>query len=178
MKIRFTSDALKACARLEPIAPAPPVTRTVLPRKASEGSPMSNCHPVFAPHPVHGPSDANLGRDLRVVLQIPDRFGTVNRLRLRSEGLCVLVNNQGVVAAHGFQDEVRVGLDVPLPFGAASNVVDLPGDEVVHDVREGLTGVLNVVDDALVSLVNYVRLVVQSVVDEFGDEATVRRVVL
>src|SRR5436309_12806780 len=73
-KMRFTSNSDKAIARLEPMAPAPPVTRTVLRRKASEGSSISNRRPVLAPHPVDGPSNPLLGRDLRDVLQIPDCF--------------------------------------------------------------------------------------------------------
>src|SRR5437667_1609038 len=99
-KIRFTSNSDKASARLEPMAPAPPVTRTVLRRKASEGSSISNRHPVLAPHPVDSPSNPLLGRDLRVVLQVPDRFGTVDRLRPGGKGLSVLVCDQGVVATH------------------------------------------------------------------------------
>src|SRR5436309_8571152 len=92
-KIRFTSNSDKASARLEPMAPAPPVTRMVLRRKASEGSSISNHHPVMAPHPLHSPSNPLLRRDLRVVLQIPDRFGTVYRLRLRGERFSILVGH-------------------------------------------------------------------------------------
>src|SRR5213592_1950493 len=105
-KIRFTSNSDKASARLEPMAPAPPVTRTVLRRKASEGSSISNRRPILAPHPVDGPSNSFLGRDLRVVFQVPDRFRTVHRLRLRSERLCFLVCDQGVVATDILQDKV------------------------------------------------------------------------
>src|SRR2546428_6866815 len=104
-KIRFTSNFVKAWARLEPMAPAPPVTRMLLRRKASEGSSTSNRHPVLAPHPFHRPSNPLLRRDFRVVLQVPDRFGTVHRLRFRGERLSILVGDQGVVAAHGLQDE-------------------------------------------------------------------------
>src|SRR5438093_13070498 len=99
-KMRFTSNSDKASARLEPMAPAPPVTRTVLRRNASEGSSISNRHFVLAPHPLHGPSNPLLGRNLRVVLQVPDRFRTVHRLRPGRKGLRVFVCDQGVVATH------------------------------------------------------------------------------
>jgi len=84
------------------------------------------------------------------VLQITDRLGTIHGFRLCSKGLRVLVRDEGIVAADDLQDEVRVGFDVSLPFRPARNVVDLTGDEVVDDVREGATGVLDVIDDALV----------------------------
>src|SRR2546428_9977392 len=176
--IRFTSKAASEFTRFVPIEPAPPVTSTVLWWKASEMSSMSLRRTVLALHPLDGSWDAFLGGNLWVMLQIPDRLRAVHRFGLRGEGLRVLVGDKGIVVAHNLQDEIRVGFDVPLPFWPARNVVDLARDEVVHDVREGSTGIIDVVDDALVTFVDHVGLVVQSVVDEFRDEAAVWRVVL
>src|SRR5213594_966520 len=176
--IRFTSKVAREFTRFVPIEPAPPVTNTVLRRKVSERSSMLLRRTILALHPLDGSWDAFLGGNLWVMLQIPDRLRAVHRFGLRGEGLRVLVGDKGIVVAHNLQDEVRVGFDVPLPFWPARNVVDLARDEVVHDVRESPAGVLDVVDDALVPSVDYVGLVVQSVVDEFRNEAAIRRVVL
>src|SRR2546425_1841778 len=121
--IRFTSKAAREFTRFVPIEPAPPVTNTVLRWKVSERSSMLLRRTVLALHPLDGSWDAFLGGNLWIVLQIPDRLRAVHRFGLRGEGLRVLVGDKGVVAAHGFQDEVRVGLDVPLPFRATRNVV-------------------------------------------------------
>src|SRR5438132_13317016 len=58
------------------------------------------------------------------------------------------------------------------------DVVDFPGHEVVYYVCKSLTGVLDVVDDALVASVYYVGFLVQGMVDEFRDETAVGSVVL
>src|SRR3989442_10244623 len=176
--IRFTSKVAREFTKFVPIEPAPPVTNTVLRRKVSERSSMLLRRTILALHPLDGSWDAFLGGNLWVMLQIPDRPRAVHRFGLRGEGLSVLVGDKGIVVALNLQDEIRVGLDVPLPFRATRDVVDLAGDEVVDDVREGSTGVLNVVDDSLVPPVDYVWLVVQSMVDEFRNEAAVRCVML
>src|SRR6266540_140343 len=113
--MRFTSKVVRAFTKFVPMEPAPPVTSTVLPWKASERSSMLLRRAVSAPHPLHGLSDAFLRGNPGVVLQIPDRFRAVHRFGLRGEGLRVLVGDEGIVAARDLQDEVRVGLDVPLP---------------------------------------------------------------
>src|SRR2546428_1259142 len=148
--IRFTSKVAREFTRFVPIEPAPPVTSTVLRRKVSERSSMLLRRTVSALHPLDGSWDAFLGGNPWVVLQIPDRLRAVHRFGLRGEGLRVPVGDEGIVVAHDLQDEVRVGLDVPLPFWAARNVVDLTRDEVVHDVRESPAGVVYIVDDTLV----------------------------
>src|SRR2546422_9670136 len=176
--IRFMSKVAMEFTRFVPIEPAPPVTSTVLRWKASERSSMLLRHTVLALHPLDGSWDAFLGRNPWVVLQIPDRLRAVHRFGLRGEGLRVLVGDEGIVVAHDLQDEVRVGLDVPLPFWPASNVVDLTRDEVVHDVSESPAGVLDVVDDAFVALVNDVGLAEESVIDELRNETTVGCVAL
>src|SRR3989454_1905760 len=176
--IRFTSNAASEFPRFVPIEPAPPVTSTVLWWKASEMSSMSLRRTVLALHPLDGSWDAFLGGDSWVVLQIPDRLRAVHRFGLRGEGLRVLVGDEGIVVAHDLQDEVRVGFDVSLPFWPARNVVYLTRNEVVHDVSESPGGVLDVVDDALVALVNDVGLVVESVIDKLRNETAVGSVVL
>src|SRR5437016_63901 len=104
--MRLTSNTRKAFTRLEPIAPAPPVTRTVFFRNASKTSSISLPFPVQGPHPVHRPSNAFLGSHLWVMLQIPDRLRAVDGLGLGREGLSVLVGDDGVIPAHGLEDEV------------------------------------------------------------------------
>src|SRR2546428_1743636 len=150
--MRFTSKAAKALTRFVPMEPAPPVTKIVLRRKVSERSGMLLRQTIPALHPLDGSSDAFLRGNPWIVLQISDRLRAVHRFGLRSKGLSVLVGDEGIVPARNLQDEVRVGLDVSLPFRPARNIVDLTGDEVVHDVGESPAGVLNVVDDALVAL--------------------------
>src|SRR3989442_3402613 len=174
----FTSKEARAFTRFVPMEPAPPVTSTVLRWKVSERSSMLLRRPVLALHPLDGSWDAFLGGDSWVVLQIPDRLRAVHRFGLRGEGLRVLVGDEGIVVAHDLQDEIRVGLDVPLPFWPARNVVYLTRNEVVHDVSESPAGVLDVVDDALVALVNDVGLVVESVIDKLRNETAVGSVVL
>src|SRR2546427_1411449 len=174
----FTSKEARAFTKFVPIEPAPPVTSTVLRWKVSERSSMLFRRAVLALHPLHGPSDPFLGGNPWIVLQIPNRLRAVHRFGLRGEGLRVLVGDEGIVVAHDLQDEVRIGLDVPLPFWPARNVVDLPRDEVVHDVRESPAGVLDIVDDPLVALVDDVGLIVESVIDELRDEAAIGGVML
>src|SRR5206468_2946872 len=128
--MRFTSKDARALTRFVPIEPAPPVTRMVLRRKVSERSPMSLRHIVPASHPLHRPADTLFRSDLRVVLQITDRLGTIHRLRLRRKGLRVLVRDEGIVAAYRPKNQVRVGFDISLPFRTTADVVDLAGDEV------------------------------------------------
>src|SRR3989442_2665934 len=143
--IRFTSKVAREFTRFVPIEPAPPVTSTVLRWKASERSSMLLRRTVLALHPLDGLWDAFLGRNPWVVLQIPNRLRAVHWFGLRGEGLRVFVGDDRIVAACNLQDEIRVGFDASLPFRPARNVVDLTGDEVVHDVSESPTGVLDVV---------------------------------
>src|SRR3989442_4503832 len=158
--IRFTTKDARAFTRFVPMDPAPPVTSTVLRWKVAERSSMLLRRTILALHPVHSLLDAFLRGNPRIVFQITDRLGGVHRLCLRSEGLCVLVLYEGVVAAYGPQDEVRVGLDVALPFWPARNVVDLTRYEVVYDVGERAAGVFDVVDDSLVASVDGVGPIV------------------
>src|SRR3989442_9135257 len=176
--MRFTSNEARAFTKFVPMEPAPPVTRTILRWKVSESSSTLLRRTVLALHPLHGLSDSFLRGNLWIVLQIPDRLRAIHRFGLRGERLRVLVGDEGIVAAGNLQDEVRVSFDVALPLRAASDVVDFTGVEVVHDVRKGGQGCLDVVDDALVALVDGVRFAVESVVDELRDEAAVGCVVL
>src|SRR2546427_1014012 len=91
---RLASSVLQARVRFEPIAPAPPVTRTVLRRKVSEKSSISLSRPNLVLHPIHGALNPFLGRDLRVVFQIPNRLRAVHRFHPRRERLRVFVGDQ------------------------------------------------------------------------------------
>src|SRR3989442_6528323 len=164
--MRFTSNEARAFTKFMPMELAPPVTRTILRWKVSESSSMLLPRSVLALHPLHGSSDAFLRGDVWVVLQISDRPRAVHRFGLRGEGLRLLVGDEGIVAAGNLQDEVRVGFDVSLPLRTAGNIVDLPGDEVVQDIREGPASVLDIVDDPLVALVDRIGLVVKRMEDE------------
>src|SRR3989454_7383323 len=141
--MRLAPNVPSAVTRFVPMEPAPPVTSTVLRRKVSERSLTSLRRTILALHPFHGSSDAFLRGDLRVVLKIPDCLRAVHRFYLRGEGLRVLVGDDGIVAACNLQDEVRVGLDVSLPFRPARDVVDFTRHEVVHDVCESASGGLH-----------------------------------
>src|SRR2546425_11212742 len=99
----FTSKEARAFTRFVPMEPAPPVTSTVLRWKVSERSSMLLRHIVLAFHPLHGSSDAFLGGNPWVVLQIPHRLRTVHRFGLRGKGLRILVGNEGIVAAGDLQ---------------------------------------------------------------------------
>src|SRR5438552_2439431 len=118
MAIRFTSKDARAVTRFVPMEPAPPVIRMVLRRKVSDKSSKSG--PQFVPvfHPLHGPVDAFLRGHRRVVLQILDCLGTIHRFCFRRERLCLFVGDEGIVAPYRLEDEVRVSLDVSLPFRA------------------------------------------------------------
>src|SRR6266699_2138252 len=177
-RMRFASNAINALARLEPIAPAPPVRRMVLCRNVSERSSISIRNPVEPPHPLDRPPNAFLWGNLGVMLQVTNRLGAVHWLGLRGKRLRVFVSDEGIVATHALQDEIRIGLDVSLPFRPARHVVDLTRDEVVEDIREGSTRVLDIVDNPSMASVDYVGLAVEGVVYEFRDEASVGRVVL
>src|SRR5207253_3792526 len=67
---------------------------------------------------------------------------------------------------------------VPLPFRPAADIVHFYWQEVVDNVRGRTTGVANIVDNALVAVVHYVRLLVQRMVANFQNETSVRGVVL
>src|SRR5438309_8296215 len=104
MVIPFTSKDARASTKFVPIEPAPPVTKIVLRRKASDKSSMSRHQTVQIFHPLHGPADALLRGDLRVVLQILDRLGAIHQFCLGRKGLCVLVGDEGIVAADNLED--------------------------------------------------------------------------
>src|SRR5207249_10722047 len=97
----------------------------VLRWKVSDSSPILLRHIVLASHPLHRPTDALFRSDLRVVLQVTDRLGAIYGFRLRCEWLRVLIRDEGIVATNDLEDEVRVGLDISLPFRPARDVVDL-----------------------------------------------------
>src|SRR5438094_4508151 len=98
--MRLTSKDERAFTRFVPMAPAPPVTKTVLRRKVSMGSSMSIGHVVFLPHPFYRPPDALFRSNLRIVLKVANRFGAVHGFILGSKRLRVFVGDQGIVPTY------------------------------------------------------------------------------
>ena len=67
------------------------------------------------------------------------------------KGLCLFVDNLGVILPQTFQDKVRDIFNIMLPFLFATNVVDFSWLEIITNIGEGAAGIFNVVKDALVS---------------------------
>ena len=90
--------------------------------------------------------------NLRIVFEVTDGFGAVDVLHSSGKGFGVFVGHERFVPAHGFQDEVRIRLDVHFPFRPAADIIDFTGAEVIHNVCEGAARVFHKVDYPFVPL--------------------------
>jgi len=111
------------------------------------------------------------------MLQVTYRLRTVYRLDLGCVRLPLLVGDLSFALAYSPQYDARIVLYRHLPLRSPGNIVCLPRLEVVHDVRKRPAGVLDIVDNPLVPLVDGEWLVVERVPDELGYEAPVGRIV-
>ena len=98
-------------------------------------------------------------------------------LDLGGEGLCLFIDNPGVILAQTLQDEVRDIFNIMLPFFFATNIIDLSRLEIIHDVGKGAAVIFNVVKNTLVSQINSVGLISECFIDEGRYYTTVGAIV-
>src|SRR5438132_11201055 len=76
--IRSAPTPFRLAARLVPMAPAPPVTRTALPPRPSDTSEPSVGNPIYLPHPLYGSPYALGWGDLWIMLEVTNRFRAID----------------------------------------------------------------------------------------------------
>lgn len=109
--------------------------------------------------------------------KVVDSLREVHGFDLRCERLGLFIGDERVIPANSLEYKIRILFYIHFPLGSATHIVDLPGDEMIHDVCPGSAGILDEIDDPLVTLVDRVGLVEERVVDEFWDKTAVGVVV-
>src|SRR5438132_950165 len=183
MTVRAPSSAM-ARVRFDPIAPAPPVTRTLLSAKKRLYASMSLYQPSRLWHvvdlagPRHVTVHALTNIDLRVMAEVATRPREVHNLGSGREALLAAVPHECSRSCYRVEHDVREFLDTDGPVFAATHVVDLARPEVLNDVRERAARILDVVEDALVSPVDRERHTHKRAMNKYRDDTSVTTVVL